>query len=73
VVAEQYGSPVAGARAKTQRVGLATTSTGDDDVALTAQNTADGNLIHAASRVTGWLSPYDDELFRSTQGKPYIS
>jgi len=30
-------------------IGLATTSTGNDDVALEVENAANGNLIHGAS------------------------
>src|SRR2546425_7782100 len=40
-----------------RRVGLMTTSTRDDDVALKVQNAANRNLIHAASGVTVVLRP----------------
>src|SRR5206468_9784586 len=39
----------AGSRASNERAGLATTSAGDDDVALEVGNAANGNLLHVAS------------------------
>jgi len=52
-------------------VGLATTSTRNDDVALEVENAANGNLIHAVSSVRVKRFPYSEGPCEYPQGNPY--